>query len=161
MNDHQLLIREKKAQIVFDTACPDLYFSEVNAKQLLQNLMVNGLTYNEAPQAKIHLGCHSKEGYWPFYVKDNGIGINEEYQQKVFTLFQRLHTVTEYPGTGIGLAICKKIVERNGGDIWFTSNEAGGTTFHFTLAHQKVQLPRLADARNNDREESSTSSTRV
>ncbi|MDQ6625349.1 MAG: CHASE3 domain-containing protein [Verrucomicrobiota bacterium] len=101
--------------------------------QLFQNLLGNALKYRGDAAPEISIGATLVEGMWSFAVGDNGIGIEPQYFQRVFSIFQRLHTRDEYPGTGIGLALCKKIVERAGGTIWIESEPGAGSTFHFTL----------------------------
>lgn len=102
-------------------------------QQLFQNLISNAMKYHNNRPPQIEVGCTEKNGYWQFYVEDNGIGIDPKYFDKIFILFQRLHTRTEYSGTGIGLAVCKKIIEKHGGRIWVESKPDKGSTFYFTL----------------------------
>lgn len=130
---NQRLLQEQQAEIIMDTEFPEITFSKVNAYQLFQNLIINSITYRAADAPRIHIGCKGAGSFWRFYVKDNGIGIEKEFQEQVFDLFQRLHRNDEIPGTGIGLAICKKIVERNGGKITVESTPGQGTTFYFTI----------------------------
>jgi signal transduction histidine kinase len=102
--------------------------------QLFQNLINNGLKYNKNERPTVTIGCEmNKRGVQQFFIKDNGIGIAAEHQERIFSMFHRLHNQTEYEGTGIGLAFCKRIVQIYGGSIWVESEEGKGSTFHFSL----------------------------
>jgi light-regulated signal transduction histidine kinase (bacteriophytochrome) len=101
---------------------------------LFQNLIGNAIKFRRLDlPAKVHIGAELKEGYWVISISDNGIGIEEQYFDRIFSLFQRLHTRTEYPGTGIGLALCKRIAEQHEGKITVTSTPGEGSCFSFTL----------------------------
>ncbi len=101
--------------------------------QLFQNLIGNALKFRSEAPPKIHVDACRDGDHWRFSVRDNGIGIKPEFQDRIFLIFQRLHTRRQYAGTGIGLAICKKIVDRHGGRIWVQSQPGEGATFYFTL----------------------------
>jgi light-regulated signal transduction histidine kinase (bacteriophytochrome) len=125
-------IDEPGASVSFD-AMPTLEGDEVQLAQLFQNLIGNALKFRSASVPRIHVSAEEKDGGWEFAVSDNGIGIEQEYFERIFMVFQRLHYKGEYPGTGIGLAICKKVVERHGGRIWVESKPGEGSSFRFTL----------------------------
>jgi light-regulated signal transduction histidine kinase (bacteriophytochrome) len=101
--------------------------------QLLQNLVSNGIKFRKEEDPQVRVECTRQGRDWLFTVQDNGIGLDQQYSDKIFVIFQRLHTKEEYPGSGIGLAISKKIVERHGGRIWVESEPGKGSSFHFTL----------------------------
>ncbi|OGA64757.1 MAG: hypothetical protein A3G83_05465 [Betaproteobacteria bacterium RIFCSPLOWO2_12_FULL_68_20] len=125
-------IEETKAEVTHD-ALPTIEADDVQIAQLLQNLIGNALKFRGADPPRVHVGVVEREGEWELWVRDNGIGIEPQYFERIFMVFQRLHNKGEYPGTGIGLAICKKVVERHGGRIWVDSRPGEGSTFRFTL----------------------------
>ena len=112
---------------------PTIMADETQMVQVLQNLIGNAIKFRGADRPAIDISCDEDGWEWRFSVQDNGIGIEPQYKDKIFVLFQRLHTKEEYEGTGIGLAICKKIVERHGGRIWFEPRAGKGTIFYFTI----------------------------
>jgi PAS domain S-box-containing protein len=117
---------------------PAMQVDPTQITQLFQNLVGNAIKFRKEEPPKIHIGAKQKDGVWAFSVQDNGIGIDPQYSERIFQIFQRLHTRKSYPGTGIGLAICKKIVERHGGRIWVESRPDHGSTFHFVIPETQV-----------------------
>jgi light-regulated signal transduction histidine kinase (bacteriophytochrome) len=114
-------------------ALPVIRTQEAGMIQLFQNLIGNALKFRGEDPPRIHVGARASGGEWLFSVRDNGIGIEPQYRERVFVIFQRLHSQEQYAGTGIGLSICKKIVESQGGRIWVESELGKGSTFYFTL----------------------------
>ena len=125
-------IKETKAEITYDHL-PTIKADDSQMKQLLQNLISNAIKFHGDDTPHIHITGKKKTNEWVFSVKDNGIGIDPNYFDKIFIIFQRLHKTAEYRGTGIGLAVCKKIAQRHGGKIWVTSKLGKGATFYFTI----------------------------
>jgi len=128
----------QKAEVELETALPKLRLHRNHAFLLLYNLLSNALKFRASDRLpRVKVGCREKRGCYVFYVQDNGIGIEAAYAEKIFKIFQRLHAPGEYAGTGIGLAICQKIVEANQGRIWFESAYSRGSTFYFQLPKNK------------------------
>lgn len=131
----QTAIEESGTAVVVDDL-PRLVVDQTQMVQLFQNLVGNAVKFRREDGPTVHVGCRMEGGAWHFVVEDNGIGIDPQYLDRIFVIFQRLHGKSEYPGTGIGLAICKKIVERHGGRIWVESEPGKGSAFHFTIPHR-------------------------
>lgn len=125
-------INKTKTKLTYDKL-PKVYGDKIQLAILFQNLITNAIKFRGNNSPEIHITSSSKDDKWLFSVKDNGIGIPSEYKEYVFLMFQRLHPKSKYDGSGIGLALCKKIVERHKGNIWVESEPGKGSTFYFTI----------------------------
>src|SRR5204862_2064727 len=121
-------VQETKAEIIVENNLPYITADRFQITLLFQNLISNAIKFRNNHSPKIHIRGEDNKTHWQFSVKDNGIGIDEEQSKDVFRIFYRLHTREEYPGTGLGLALCKKIVEHHGGNIWLKSETGKGST---------------------------------
>ncbi len=142
----ELTLKETGAKILWENL-PTITADETQMVQLFQNLIGNGIKFHGSQPTQIKISTVKSEKAWRFDVKDNGIGIDMQYKDRIFVVFQRLHGREEYPGTGIGLAICKSIVERHGGRIWMESELGKGTTFSFTIP---IKEPKAAEELTNE-----------
>jgi len=133
----EVTITEHNAVVTRDEL-PAVSADRTQLVQLVQNLVGNAIKFHGEEPPHVHVAARKPEKEWVFSVQDNGIGIDPKYQDRVFKVFKRLHTRDEYPGTGIGLAVCKRIVDRHGGRIWLESEPGKGTTFYFTLPEKRV-----------------------
>jgi signal transduction histidine kinase len=132
VSDLQLAVAESGATVTHDPL-PTVTAVPGQLRQLFDNLLSNALKFRGPEPPRIHLSAQRRGPEWLFCVRDNGIGLDPRQAERIFQMFQRLHTRKAYPGTGIGLALCKKIVERHGGRIWVESAPGRGATFYFTL----------------------------
>ena len=134
----KVLIEESSVSIA-KNPLPTVMADSTQMIQLFQNLIGNAVKYRREQTPEVQVGAEGQEHQWLFWVRDNGIGIHLKHSERIFMIFQRLHTRKEYPGTGIGLAICKKIVERHSGRIWVESKLGQGSTFYFTLPNHREE----------------------
>jgi light-regulated signal transduction histidine kinase (bacteriophytochrome) len=132
LNDLELLVKENAAVITHDPL-PVIQADPVQMNHLLQNLLTNAIKFRRDEPPAVHISAGGQDGQWLFSVTDNGVGIEAQYLERIFVIFQRLQSQEVTPGTGIGLAICKKIVENHNGRIWAESTPGQGSTFYFTL----------------------------
>jgi PAS domain S-box-containing protein len=139
MADLELMIKENDARIMFDDL-PVIYCDSAQIRTLFQNLIANAIKFKSKTTPIINISAEKQNGSWVFSVRDNGIGIMQDYFHKIFVIFQRLHSRVEYPGTGMGLAIAKKIVERHDGRIWVESEIGKGSVFKFTVPEDPQQV---------------------
>jgi len=131
--DIELVIRDFNAEIIYGDL-PVINGYPTKMKQLFQNLLINAIKFSKKEVAPdINISVNKTDGYWKFAFSDNGIGIEKIHQERIFVIFQRLHTRSEYNGSGIGLSHCKKIVELHHGKIWVESEPGKGSTFYFTI----------------------------
>ena len=129
----KLYIEENNAAIIPKNSLPTINGDYSQMTQLFQNLIGNAIKYRSSQPPKIHISATKENNNWLFSIKDNGLGIDLKYSSQVFNIFRRLHSNSEYEGTGVGLAITKRIIERHNGQIWVESEPGNGSTFYFTL----------------------------
>lgn len=135
-----VVVIHERGAVVRHGSLPSLPVDASQLTLLFQNLISNAIKFSRSRTPEIHVeAARGGDGVWKIFVRDNGIGIESKYFKRIFGIFQRLHTRDEYPGTGMGLAICKKIVERHGGAIWLESEPGVGTTFYFTLPEKRPE----------------------
>ena len=123
-NNRNILIQKK---------LPSIFGSYFELNTLFRNLIENGLKFNRNELPKIEINCSNQNGCYRFFIKDNGIGISQEYKDQIFKMFKRLNNRKDFEGAGVGLAVCKKIVEKHGGEIWLEESGFNGSTFGFTI----------------------------
>jgi len=143
----KIAVEESGATVTHDKL-PTVVADEMQMVQLFQNLIGNAIKFRSHVSPQVHISARAEGNEWIFSVHDNGIGIDPQFFDRIFAIFQRLHGREEYPGTGIGLTVSKKIVERHGGRIWLESEPGKGTTFYFTIPVPKEVKPRHLDEQN-------------
>ena len=142
------LISKNEGQLIISDNIPNIVGNKTQISQLFQNLISNGFKFKGDQPAIVKVNSRELENHYEFQIKDNGIGISPKYQEQIFIIFKRLHTRDKYEGTGIGLAICKKVVKNHGGKIWLESDEGAGTTIFFTIEKQDQEKNQSIDKRN-------------
>jgi len=133
VNNLNCMIRETQASIQYSLPMPKLYGDKNQLIQVFQNLISNSIKYCSQQQPEIKINVNESDTEWQVSFQDNGIGIENKYFDKIFLMFKRIHSKEEYPGDGLGLSICKRIIEFHHGRIWLTSEPGVGTTFYFTI----------------------------
>jgi light-regulated signal transduction histidine kinase (bacteriophytochrome) len=132
---------DESAAVIRRSPLPAVFADPAQLVLVFQNLLGNAIKFRNGARPEISVACEETPGEWRFTVRDNGIGIDPKHAERIFQVFQRLHAKKEYAGTGIGLAICKKIAERHGGRIWVVSEPGQGAAFHFTILRNGGQKP--------------------
>ena len=131
--DLDFALQAKTVDLRIQPDLPTITCQKLYIREVFKNLISNAIKFSDKPSPVIEIGCHRDNGLYTFSVRDNGIGIDEKYQEKIFRIFQRLNQREDYEGTGVGLAICKKVVEAHQGKIWVDSEVGEGSTFSFTI----------------------------
>ena len=134
----EVFILNKNAQLNVSLPTQHIRCQPARIKMLFYNLIANGIKFNESETPRIVINYEERENEWYFTVSDNGIGIEKNYHDYVFKPFKRLNNRGKFPGNGIGLSICKRIISLHKGNIWYTNNQTGGTTFHFTISKEII-----------------------
>ena len=138
LSNLEISINENEA-IIFHDSLPEVMSDSTQLAQVFQNLISNAIKFRSEKTPKIYISAKEDGNQWLFSVTDNGIGIDSKHSERIFEVFKRLQKRKKYPGTGIGLSICKKIVERHGGHVWVESEPGKGSIFYFTLPNQPVK----------------------
>lgn len=152
-------IKINNGQLFISSQLPVVAANEVQLMQVLQNLISNAIKFKRLDTVSVYVDCKDIDGMYQFSIADNGIGMDTKHLQQIFQVFRRLHTHQEFEGSGVGLSICKKIIERHGGTIWATSTLGQGSTFYFTLPKNTDQVP--TDSKQNTDKNTSTVSMKV
>jgi light-regulated signal transduction histidine kinase (bacteriophytochrome) len=139
-------LEDKKVDLRIQPDLPTITCQPAHLKQVFQNLISNAIKFNDKPRPVVEIACHEDDSVYTLSVRDNGIGIDERYYERIFRIFQRLGRREDYEGTGAGLTICKKIVEARGGKIWLESKVGQGSTFLFTIPKEVPRPQRAKEA---------------